>query len=66
VQLVINTSEGTQSTADSFTLRRTALMHRIPYYTTAAGARAAVEGIAAMKADALDVAPLQSYFSRPF
>ncbi len=66
VQLVINTSEGAQSTADSFTLRRTALMYRIPYYTTAAGARAAVEGIAAMKAGALDVAPLQSYFSRPF
>ncbi len=66
VQLVINTSEGAQSTADSFTLRRTALMNRIPYYTTAAGARAAVEGIAAMKADALDVAPLQSYFSRAF
>ncbi|HJQ58103.1 MAG TPA: carbamoyl-phosphate synthase large subunit [Vineibacter sp.] len=66
VQLVINTSEGAQSTKDSFTLRRTALMHRIPYYTTAAGARAAVEGIAAMKAGALDVAPLQSYFSRLF
>ncbi len=66
VQLVINTSEGAQSTADSFTLRRTALMNRIPYYTTAAGARAAVEGIAAMKAGALDVAPLQSYFSRAF
>ncbi|TXL69519.1 carbamoyl-phosphate synthase large subunit [Vineibacter terrae] len=66
VQLVINTSEGAQSTADSFTLRRTALMNRIPYYTTAAGARAAVEGIAALKAGALDVAPLQSYFSRAF
>jgi carbamoyl-phosphate synthase large subunit len=66
VQLVINTSEGAQSTKDSFTLRRTALMNRIPYYTTAAGARAAVEGIAAMKAGALDVAPLQSYFSRTF
>ncbi|HEX2891675.1 carbamoyl-phosphate synthase large subunit [Vineibacter terrae] len=66
VQLVINTSEGVQSTADSFTLRRTALMNRIPYYTTAAGARAAVEGIAALKAGALDVAPLQSYFSRAF
>jgi carbamoyl-phosphate synthase large subunit len=66
VQLVINTSEGAQSTKDSFTLRRTALMHRIPYYTTAAGARAAVEGIAAMKEGVLDVAPLQSYFSRAF
>jgi carbamoyl-phosphate synthase large subunit len=66
VQLVFNTSEGKQAIADSFTLRRAALMHRIPYYTTVAGARAAVEGIAAVKAGALDVAPLQSYFPRAF
>ena len=41
-------------------------MNKIPYYTTAAGARAAVEGIAAVRAGELGVAPLQSYFSQAF
>jgi carbamoyl-phosphate synthase large subunit len=66
VQLVFNTSEGAQAIADSFSLRRTALLHKIPYYTTVAGARAAVEGIAALKAGDLEVASLQSYFREPF
>ncbi len=66
IQLVFNTAEGAQSIADSFTLRRAALMNKIPYYTTVAGARAAVEGIAAMRQGALDAAPLQSYFNASF
>ncbi|MGE0153311.1 MAG: carbamoyl-phosphate synthase large subunit [Reyranellaceae bacterium] len=66
IQLVFNTAEGAQSIADSFTLRRTALMNKIPYYTTVAGARAAVEGIAAMRQGALDASPLQSYFTSSF
>jgi carbamoyl-phosphate synthase large subunit len=61
VQLVFNTTEGAQAIADSFSLRRTALHNSIPYYTTVAGARAAVEAIAALKAGNLEVAPLQSY-----
>ncbi|MGB8183171.1 MAG: carbamoyl-phosphate synthase large subunit [Stellaceae bacterium] len=66
VQLVFNTTEGAREIADSFTLRRTALAHNIPYYTTVAGARAAVEAIVALKAGALDVAALQSYFEGSF
>jgi len=66
VQLVFNTTEGAREIADSFTLRRTALAHNIPYYTTVAGARAAVEAIAALKAGGLDVAALQSYFEGSF
>jgi carbamoyl-phosphate synthase large subunit len=62
VQLVFNTTEGTQAIADSFSLRRTALTHAIPYYTTVAGARAAVQAIAALRAGSLEVASLQSYF----
>jgi carbamoyl-phosphate synthase large subunit len=61
VQLVFNTTEGAQAIADSFSLRRTALTHAIPYYTTVAGARAAVEAIVALRAGSLEVAPLQSY-----
>jgi len=62
VQLVFNTTEGAQAIADSFSLRRTALTNNIPYYTTVAGARAAVQAIAALKSGGLEVATLQSYF----
>ena len=66
VQMVINTSLGAQSTADSFDIRRSALTHGVPHYTTVAGARAAVHAIAALKGGMLEVAPLQSYFRRSF
>ena len=62
IQLVFNTTEGAQAIADSFSLRRTALTNSIPYYTTVAGARAAVQAIQALRAGNLEVAPLQSYF----
>src|SRR5712664_4000522 len=65
VQLVFNTTEGAQAIADSFSLRRTALTHNIPYYTTVAGARAAVQAIGALRQGCLEVAPLQSYLSSP-
>ena len=61
VKLVFNTTEGAQAIADSFTLRRTALTAHIPYYTTVAGARAAVEAIATLREGTLEVATLQSY-----
>jgi len=66
VQLVINTAESAQSVADSFDIRRSALLHSVPHYTTIAGAKAAVHAIAAMKAGTLEVAPLQSYFRGSF
>jgi carbamoyl-phosphate synthase large subunit len=61
VQLVFNTTEGKQSLQDSFSLRRTALMMKMPYYTTAAGALAAAQAIGAIKAGDLDVRPIQDY-----
>ncbi|MBS0219437.1 MAG: carbamoyl-phosphate synthase large subunit [Proteobacteria bacterium] len=66
VQLVFNTVDGASALTDSFTLRRTALMYKIAYYTTVAGAKASVEGIVALSGGALDVAPLQSYFKVAF
>jgi carbamoyl-phosphate synthase large subunit len=66
VQLVFNTVDGASALTDSFALRRTALVHKIAYYTTVAGAKASVEGIAAVREGALDVAPLQSYFKGTF
>jgi carbamoyl-phosphate synthase large subunit len=61
IQLVFNTTEGKQSIQDSFSIRRTALMGKIPYYTTTAGALAAAQAIGALKDGALEVRPLQSY-----
>ncbi len=61
VQLVFNTTEGKQSLEDSFAIRRTALMMKIPYYTTAAGALAAAQAISTAREEALEVRPLQSY-----
>jgi len=63
VQLVFNTTEGAEAIHDSFDLRRTALLLKIPYYTTVAGISAATQGIAALKAGGLEVQPLQTYFS---
>jgi carbamoyl-phosphate synthase large subunit len=59
VQLMFNTTEGRQSLEDSFSLRRTALMMKIPYFTTTAGALAAAQAITAE--GELEVRPLQSY-----
>jgi carbamoyl-phosphate synthase large subunit len=61
VQLVFNTTEGSQALSDSLSIRRTALQLKVPYYTTVAGAAAATEAIAALRLGALEVAPLQSY-----
>ncbi len=64
VDLVFNTTEGAKALADSKDIRRTALLHHIPYYTTLAGAVAVTRAIKALKADTLKVAPLQSYVGR--
>jgi len=61
VQLVLNTTEGAQALADSLSIRRTSMMQRVPYYTTVAGAYAAVTAIEAVQNATLEVAPLQSY-----
>ncbi len=61
IALVLNTTEGQQAIRDSFSLRRAALMERVPYYTTIAAARATVRAIQALRTGPLDVRPLQSY-----
>jgi carbamoyl-phosphate synthase large subunit len=62
VQLVFNTTEGPQALADSRSLRRAALLHKVPYYTTLSGAVAAAQGIKAYLGGDLEVRALQSYF----
>ncbi len=63
VAIVFNTTQGAAALADSASVRRTALLHHIPYYTTLAGAKAVTQAIAAMRSGALNVAPLQSYMT---
>ena len=61
VQLIFNTTEGRQSHLDSYSIRRTALEMKIPCYTTASAARAAVMSIRRIGEGALEPQPLQSY-----
>ena len=63
IQLVFNTTEGAQALQDSMSLRRAALLHKVPYYTTLAGAVAAAHGIRAYRAGDLEVRALQDYFA---
>jgi carbamoyl-phosphate synthase large subunit len=57
VDLIVNTTEGKQAIADSFTIRRSAVQHKVPYTTTVAGAKAMVMAIE--KLAATDVNCLQ-------
>ncbi|MBB5516803.1 carbamoyl-phosphate synthase large subunit [Rubricella aquisinus] len=59
VQIVFNTTEGTQSVEDSRDIRRVALYDKIPYYTTAAGSRATALAIRNAREGEIDVMPIQ-------
>lgn len=64
VNLVINTTEGAAAIADSFSIRRTSLLNKVPYSTTIAGSKAVVKALERIKKDAsLEVYSLQSYFN---
>lgn len=62
VDLIFNTTEGWQSLKDSKSIRASALNGKIPYYTTATASVAAMEAIAAMRDETLEVRALQSYY----
>jgi carbamoyl-phosphate synthase large subunit len=47
--LVINTTAGTQAIADSYSIRRTALLMNLPYFTTMSAALAGVEALEAVE-----------------
>jgi carbamoyl-phosphate synthase large subunit len=61
IQLVLNTTESKSSQSDSKPIRQTALLHKVPHYTTLPGIIAVTKAIAAQRAGALDVRPLQDY-----
>jgi len=45
IALIVNTTEGKQAIADSFSIRREALMHKVSYTTTLAAARATCQAL---------------------
>lgn len=45
IDLIVNTTEDKKAIADSYSIRRTALQHKVFYTTTMAGALATIEGI---------------------
>ncbi|MBI5560245.1 MAG: carbamoyl-phosphate synthase large subunit, partial [Deltaproteobacteria bacterium] len=61
IAMVINTSFGAKSVADSYSIRRTSVEMGVPYFTTVAGAHAATRGIRAILKEGLDVRTLQEW-----
>jgi carbamoyl-phosphate synthase large subunit len=64
IALIFNTTEGWQSLKDSQEIRKSALAGRIPYFTTASASVAAAGAIEALGERALEVRPLQAYYSQ--
>ncbi|MFL5352581.1 carbamoyl-phosphate synthase large subunit [Archangium sp.] len=64
IVLVINTTFGKQEIADSFSIRREALMHGVPYYTTVQAARMVVSALEALLSKEQTVRPLQDYLAK--
>ncbi|MEM8833965.1 MAG: carbamoyl-phosphate synthase large subunit [Pseudomonadota bacterium] len=62
IDFLINTTKGPQALSDSMSIRRQAVMHKIPYFTLLTAARAGIQGIRALKSRNMDVKPLQDYF----
>jgi carbamoyl-phosphate synthase large subunit len=58
IELIVNTTEGKKAIADSYSIRRTALQHKVFYTTTMAGASATVEAL--KKSESIGVNSLQN------
>lgn len=61
IQLIFNIPTGEEARADGRTIRRTALMYKVPIVTTLAGAKATAAAIRALQAQTLSVKALQEY-----
>jgi len=62
IDLIVNTTVGKRSIEDSFSIRRSAIDHQVPYVTTIHAAEAVVEAIEALRARRLSVKPIQLYY----
>ena len=61
IAMVINTPSGMIPRRDENSIRAAAYAHNVCLMTTLAGARAAVEGIRALRTKPLGVRPIQKY-----
>ncbi len=61
IQLVVNTTFGEKEVAQSLSIRRTALMYNVPYFTTIPGAKAGVGAIEVLIKKGLNVKAIQDY-----
>ena len=64
IAMVINTSFGAKTVADSYSIRRSALVYNVPYFTTVSGAKAATQGIISLIKEGLQVRPIQEYIKQ--
>lgn len=63
VQLVVNTTFGEKEISQSYSIRRESLIKNVPYFTTIAASRAAVDAIEVLKMEGLEVRALQDYYN---
>ncbi|MBA3002670.1 MAG: carbamoyl-phosphate synthase large subunit [Desulfurivibrio sp.] len=62
IQWIVNTSLGTRTTEDAYTIRRAALNYHLPYTTTIAGAESMVKAIGTMQQESIEPKSVQEYF----
>ena len=62
IDILVNTTSTKKEILESFSIRRTALTKQVPYFTTIAGALAAISAIEYLKEGIINVRPLQEYF----
>ena len=63
VQIIINTMQDHLTFQDSMILRRNAIKHGVPYFTSISGAIAAAHSIETILLSNLDVSSLQNYIN---
>ncbi|WP_457639192.1 carbamoyl-phosphate synthase large subunit [Persephonella sp.] len=62
IRMIINTPSGKRERSDAYYIRRAAVEHKIPYFTTIRAAKAAVEAVYSIKNKELTVMPIQEIF----
>ena len=61
IAMIINTSFGERTVKDATSIRRAALLYKVPYVTTLAGALTTAEACEALSRQTVTVTPLQEY-----
>ncbi len=62
IQWIINTSMGSRTTEDSYTIRRSALDYHLPYTTTTSGALSMLRALETAREKEIQVKAIQEYF----